>query len=77
MKKKTQLVQGKIMDIIKDIKSDVLVKHDLGDLHVVSITFAKTGNCPDGFSWVCKSFGTDPVTKKPIIKCSCMPDDEA
>jgi len=59
-----------------DIKTDVLSKHGLDDLHVTGITFSASGSCPIGSKQVCQYLGKDPKTGKPIIICNCVPDDD-
>ena len=73
MKKKTQLIQDKIEQIMQDINTEVLKKHGLGDIHVVKISFSTTKGCGPGFEEVCEYYGNDPVTGKPIIICTCVP----
>lgn len=76
MKQKSQkLIINNIDQIIADIKTKVLDKHGLDDVHVHEISFSGRDGCPDGQHRVCQSFGIDPITKKPIIVCNCVPDD--
>lgn len=73
-----KIIENNIQEILGDIKTKVLNKFDLNDVNIHSISFSShDGHCPPGQSWVCQSLGIDPITHKPIIKCACVPDDQA
>ncbi|MFT3681036.1 MAG: hypothetical protein QM791_12230 [Ferruginibacter sp.] len=70
--KSKKLLKNNIDQILADIKKKVLDEYGLTDVQISEISFSTHTGCPPGKSWVCQSFGNDPVTGKPIIKCGCV-----
>jgi hypothetical protein len=71
-RERKELIQGNLDQILKDIKENVLVKYNMGHLNVAEIAFNELDGCPQGFELICKSFGNDPRTGQPIVKCKCV-----
>lgn len=69
MKNQKKDIQSKISQIIKDINAEILDRHELKGMFIREISFSSEA-C-DGEE-ICKYFGNDPHTGKPIIKCKCV-----
>ena len=72
MKSKLKMINEKFPEITREVNKLLEEKFALSGIHVSQINFSEVEECPPGFEQVCKFFGTDPVTGKPIIKCKCV-----
>jgi hypothetical protein len=73
MKDKVDALNQNLPAITLEINKMLKNKFNITGLEVSQIHFGPTADCPPGYEKVCKYYGNDPITKKPIIKCKCVP----
>ena len=72
MKEKVDALNQNVSKITKEINKMLSTKFGIRGLRVSQIHFDEDGDCPDGYEKICKYYGKDPSTGKPIIKCKCI-----
>lgn len=71
LQKKKQLIKENLRSILQEIKEKVLSKYGLEGMKVSEIAFDEGDRCEDGSEPVCRSYGINPRTGRPIIRCRC------
>ena len=72
MKEQKKIIQDNLPDILNEIRTKILNEYGLIGWTVSEISFSPGDGCPEGYVQVCKSYGKDPRTGLPIIKCKCV-----
>jgi len=67
-----QIIQDNVKSILKDIKDEILPRYNLDSMNIAEISFGEEVDCPDGYELICKNFGNDPRTGRPIVRCKCV-----
>jgi hypothetical protein len=72
MKLKLEALNEKFPEIKQEVNKLLKEKFKISGVNISQINFSEEDHCPPGYEQVCKYYGKDPITHKPVIRCKCV-----